>query len=82
LESQRDCKDGNLAKEDIDKAVATVIANYLKMLNEFEIENENIFIVGSSELLWQNTQVLADKIYLATTRTLDFVDAKTEEKCC
>jgi hypothetical protein len=40
------------------------------------------FIVGSSELLWQNTQVLADKIYLATTRTLDFVDAKTEEKCC
>jgi hypothetical protein len=41
------------------------------MLNEFEIENENIFIVGSSELLWQNTQVLADKIYLATTRTLD-----------
>jgi hypothetical protein len=23
-------KDGNLAKEDIDKAVATVIANYLK----------------------------------------------------
>jgi hypothetical protein len=53
------------------------------MLNEFEIENENIFIVGSSELLWQkNTQVLADKIYLATTRTLDFVDAKTEGKCC
>jgi hypothetical protein len=30
-------------------------------------------------LLWQNTQVLADKIYLATTRTL-VVDAKTEGK--
>jgi hypothetical protein len=28
----------------------------------------------------KNTQVLADKIYLATTRTLDFVDAKTEGK--
>ena len=74
-------KDGNLAKEDIDKAVATVITNYLKMLNEFEIENENIFIVGSSGVaMAKNTQVLADKIYLATTRTLDFVDAKTEGK--
>jgi len=74
-------KDGNLAKEDIDKAVATVLANYSKMLNEFKITNENIFIVGSSGVaMAKNTQLLADKIYLATTKTLDFIDAQTEGK--
>ncbi|SHG20697.1 Ppx/GppA phosphatase family protein [Flavobacterium micromati] len=74
-------KDGNLAKEDIDKTVATVLANYTKMLNEFKIANENIFIVGSSGVaMAKNTQLLADKIYLATTKTLEFIDAQTEGK--
>jgi hypothetical protein len=44
----------------------------------FNIENENIFIVGSC--YGKNTQVLADKIYLATTRTLDLLMQKTEGK--
>jgi len=74
-------KDGNLAAADIDKAVATVLTNYSKMLNEFKIEDENIFIVGSSGVaMAKNTQELADKIFLATTKTLDFVDATTEGK--
>jgi hypothetical protein len=42
-------KDGNLAKEDIDSCCNSY-ANYLKMLNEFEIEMKIFFIVGSSEL--------------------------------
>ena len=63
-------KDGNLAKEDIDKAVATVIANYSKMLYDFEIADENIFIVGSSGVaMAKNTQILADKIYWTTTKS-------------
>ena len=74
-------KDGNLVKEDIDKAVAAVIANYSKMLYDFEIADENIFIVGSSGVaMAKNTQILADKIYLATTKTLEFIDAQTEGK--
>jgi hypothetical protein len=44
------------------------------MLNEFEIENENIFIVGSSGVaVKKNTQVLA--ILVWQLRTLNFVDA-------
>jgi hypothetical protein len=41
------------------------------MLNEFEIENENIFYCWffGVAMAKKNTQVLADKIYLATTRT-------------
>ena len=74
-------KHGNLAKEDIDKAVATVIANYSKMLYDFEIADENIFIVRSSGVVMaKNTQILANKIYLATTKTLAFIDAQTEGK--
>ena len=38
--------DGNLAKEDIDKAAATVLSNYIKIKNEFKVSEENIFIVG------------------------------------
>ena len=74
-------KDGNLAKDDIDLAVITVLANYSKMLNEFNIANENIFIVGSSGVaMAKNTQQLTDQIYLATTKTLDFIDVQTEGK--
>lgn len=74
-------KDGNLAKEDINKAVAIVFENYMKILNEFEVVGENIFIVGSSGVaMAKNTQELKDKIYLATTKTLEFIDAQTEGK--
>lgn len=74
-------KDGNLAKDDIDKAVVTVLANYTKMQSEFNIINENIFIVGSSGVaMAKNTQELSNKIYLATTKTLEFIDVQTEGK--
>jgi exopolyphosphatase/pppGpp-phosphohydrolase len=74
-------KDGNLAKEDINKAVAIVLENYLKILNEFEVASENVFMVGSSGVaMAKNTQELKDKIYLATTKTLEFIDAQTEGK--
>ena len=73
--------DGNLAKEDIDIAAATVLSNYIKIKNEFKVADENIFIVGSSGVaMAKNTQELSDKVKLATNKILDFIDAQTEGK--
>jgi hypothetical protein len=53
------------------------------MLNEFEIENENIFYCWFFGVaMAKNTQVLADKIYLATTRTLILLMQNRGVKCC
>ncbi|WP_395059127.1 exopolyphosphatase [Flavobacterium sp.] len=73
--------DGNLAKEDIDKAAATVLSNYIKIKNEFKVTDENIFIVGSSGVaMAKNTKELIDKVKLSTNKNLDFIDAQTEGK--
>ncbi|WP_134389115.1 Ppx/GppA phosphatase family protein [Flavobacterium psychrophilum] len=73
--------DGNLAKEDIDKAAATVLSNYIKIKNDFKVTDENIFIVGSSGVaMANNTQELIDKVKLSINKNLDFIDAQTEGK--
>ncbi len=70
---------GSLNKEDIDKAVSVVTANHLKLKNEFEVAEENIFLVGSSGVaMANNTQELIDKIKIALNKDLDFIDAQTE----
>ncbi|WP_395048010.1 exopolyphosphatase [Flavobacterium sp.] len=73
--------DGNLAKEDIDKAAAVVYSNYIKIKNEFKVSEDNIFLVGSSGVaMAKNTQELIDKVKLSTNKNLDFIDAQTEGK--
>lgn len=73
--------DGNLAKEDIDNAAAVVLSNYMKIKKEFNVLDENIFIVGSSGVaMAKNTNELIDKIKTSTNKDLDFIDAQTEAK--
>ncbi len=73
--------DGNLAAEDIDKAAAVVLSNYLKIKNEYKVTDDNIFIVGSSGVaMAKNTQELIDKVKLTTKKNLDFIDPQTEGK--
>jgi exopolyphosphatase/pppGpp-phosphohydrolase len=73
--------DGNLAKEDIDKASSVVALNLIKIKTEYSVVDENIFIVGSSGVaMAKNTKDLTDKIKLATTKDLEFIDAQTEGK--
>ena len=72
---------GNLAKEDIDKAATVVLANYIKIKDEFKVSDENIFVVGSSGVaMAKNTQELIDKIKTVTNKDLEFIDASTEGK--
>ncbi|MFC4815971.1 exopolyphosphatase [Flavobacterium sp. GCM10023249] len=71
--------DGNLSKEDIDKAGAVVLENYKKFKNEINVPDSNIFIVGSSGVaMAKNTQELVDKVKLLTNKDLEFIDAQTE----
>ena len=73
--------DGNLADDDIDAAATVVLNNYKKIKNEFNVTDENIFIVGSSGVaMASNTQMLIDKIQLVTQKKLEFIDAQTEGK--
>ncbi len=73
--------DGNLADEDIDKAVAVVLTNYTKIKDEYKINDENIFVVGSSGVaMAKNTSDLTEKIFLVTKKKLEFIDVQTEAK--
>ncbi|MES2812831.1 MAG: exopolyphosphatase [Bacteroidota bacterium] len=71
--------DGNLAAEDIEKAAVVVSANYLKIKNEINVPDSNIFIVGSSGVaMAKNSKDLIDKIKQVTNKDLEFIDAQTE----
>ena len=71
--------DGNLTQEDMDKATAVVLANYIKIKQEFKVIDDNIFIVGSSGVaMAKNTQELITKVKIATNKNLEFIDAQTE----
>ncbi|RXR20613.1 exopolyphosphatase [Flavobacterium amnicola] len=73
--------DGNLAKEDIDRAATVVVNNYIKIRDEIKVADENIFIVGSSGVaMAKNTQELIDKIKLTTRKDVEFINAQTEGK--
>ncbi len=71
--------DGNLIKEDIDRAVVVVSTNYLRIKNEYKVIENNIFIVGSSGVgMAKNTQELIEKVKLATNKDMEFIDVGTE----
>lgn len=73
--------DGNLAKEDIDRAATVVFTNYIKIRDEIKVSDDNIFIVGSSGVaMAKNTQELIDKIKLTTKKDVEFINAQTEGK--
>ena len=73
--------DGNLAKEDIDRAATVVVTNYIKIRDEIKVADENIFIVGSSGVaMAKNTQELIDKIKITTKKDVEFINAQTEGK--
>ncbi len=73
--------DGNLAADDIDKACNVVFENYTKLLNEYKIEDKNIFIVASSGVgIAKNTNALFDKIKNLTNKEIEVISAKLEAK--
>lgn len=73
--------DGTLFQEDIERAVAVVLVNYNKMLNEFNIEDKNIFIVASSGVgLASNTSELTDKIKALTKKNTEVISSSIEAK--
>jgi exopolyphosphatase/pppGpp-phosphohydrolase len=73
--------DGNMAPEDIDRAITIISNNYNKIKNEMKVPDANIFIVASSGVaMAQNTQVLTDKVKTATGKDLEFIEAHMEGK--
>lgn len=73
--------DGNLSKEDMDKAATVVLSNLTKIKTEFSVPDSNIFIVGSSGVaMAKNTKELVDKVKLLTGKDMEFIDAQTEGK--
>jgi exopolyphosphatase/pppGpp-phosphohydrolase len=73
--------DGNLAKADIEKAATVVNTNYIKIKDEFKVNNENIFIVGSSGVaMAANTNDLIQIVKTLINKDLEFIDAQTEGK--
>lgn len=73
--------DGNLAEEDINKAAVVVFENLVKIRNKYSVDDENIYIVGSSGVaLAQNKQALIDKVKAVTNKDLEYITAETEGK--
>ncbi len=73
--------DGNLASDDIEAASKVVLENYNKLLNEYKIEDKNIFIVASSGVgIAKNTDVLVDKIRFLTHKEMEVISSKLEAK--
>ncbi|WP_348822567.1 Ppx/GppA phosphatase family protein [Flavobacterium aestuarii] len=73
--------EGALLAEDIEKAGAVVYNNYKKMLNEYKIEDKNIFIVASSGVgLANNTNDLVVKIKTLTNKKIEIISSSLEAK--
>ncbi|MFH6995517.1 Ppx/GppA phosphatase family protein [Flavobacterium sp. FlaQc-48] len=73
--------DGNLAESDIDSTSTIVLKNYKKLLVDFKIENQNIFIVASSGVgMAKNVDDLVQRIKVLTNKDLDVITASLEGK--
>ncbi len=73
--------DGNLATDDIETACNIILEDYNKLLNTYNVEDVNIFIVASSGIaMAKNTNELADKIRELTKKELDVISSKLEAK--
>jgi exopolyphosphatase/pppGpp-phosphohydrolase len=73
--------DGNLAQEDMDIACEIVQRSYQKLLNEYKIDDKNIFIVASSGVgMAKNTDALAAQVKKLTNKDLDIISSQLEAK--
>lgn len=73
--------DGNLIQADIDNAGQAVLRNYLKLLNEYKIEDAKIFIVASSGVgLAKNTSLLVKLIKDLTNKNMEVISSQLEAK--
>lgn len=73
--------DGNLAKDDIDRAALVVNTNFIKIRDEYKVINDNIYIVGSSGVaMAKNTSELIKIVKDLINKDLEFIDAQTEGK--
>lgn len=73
--------DGNLSKADIEKAGAVVNSNFIKIRDEYKVEVENIYLVGSSGVaMAKNTNDLVVVVKTLINKDLEFIDAQTEGK--
>jgi exopolyphosphatase/pppGpp-phosphohydrolase len=73
--------DGNMAPEDINRAITIINNNYNKIKTEMKVPDANIFIVASSGVaMAQNTQILANKVKAVTGKDLEFIEAHMEGK--
>lgn len=72
---------GNLFEKDIDSTSQVVLKNYKKLLVDYKVPNDNIFIVASSGVgMAKNTDVLVNKIKVLTNKDLDVISASLEAK--
>jgi exopolyphosphatase/pppGpp-phosphohydrolase len=73
--------DGKLIKEDIEKTAAAVALNYNKLINEFKIPKNKVFIIGSSGVaMAKNTDDLVTKVKELTGFSMDFITSETEAR--
>lgn len=73
--------DGNLTQKDIDTTSAIVLKNYKKLLVDFKIESQNVFIVASSGVgMAKNIDDLTQKIKVLTNKDLDVITSSLEAK--
>lgn len=72
---------GNLTEKDIDSTSAIVLKNYKKMLVDYKIDNQNVFIVASSGVgMAKNVDDLVQRIKVLTNKDLDIITAALESK--
>ncbi|MFD1605371.1 Ppx/GppA phosphatase family protein [Flavobacterium artemisiae] len=73
--------DGKLADSDIESAFNVVVKNYTKILNEYKIEEKNIFIVVSSGVgMAKNIDILLQRLHVFTNIDVAKISAETEAK--
>ena len=72
---------GKLNEEDMNNAVEIVKKNYNKILNEYKVDNKNIFVVASSGVgMATNTDELIEKVKNAIPKDLDVITSQLESK--
>jgi exopolyphosphatase/pppGpp-phosphohydrolase len=74
-------KTGKLADEDMNIAAEVVKTNLDKIVKDFNVPLENIFIVGSSGVaMATNTDELTNKVKSKTNKVLEFITVQMEGK--
>jgi exopolyphosphatase/pppGpp-phosphohydrolase len=73
--------DGKLIKDDIEKTANVVNQNYNKLMNDFKIPKNKIFIIGSSGVaMAKNTADLVEKVKELTGYSMEFITSETEAR--